>query len=135
DGFAIKGFLNGEMGHRRGRGGAVPVFFARREPDDVAGAEFLDRTAPALGPAKAGSDDQGLAEGMGMPGGAGAGLEGHAISGGAGGRGGREERIDTDGAGEVIRRAAGGGLGASAFNVHGRGSVSWKTKDTSNAKG
>jgi hypothetical protein len=35
DGFAVEGFLDRDMSHRRGRRRAVPVPFARRKPDDV----------------------------------------------------------------------------------------------------
>ena len=48
DGFAVLDLLDGDMGHRGGRRRAVPVLFARREPDDVAGPDFLDRAALAL---------------------------------------------------------------------------------------
>ena len=75
DDFAIEAFLDGDVGHGGGRGGTVPVFFARGEPDDIAGMDFCDGSAEALGAAGAGGDDDGLAEGMGVPGGAGAGLE------------------------------------------------------------
>ena len=53
----------------------VPMLLAGSEPDDVAGADFLDRTALALDATTPGGDDQRLAERMGVPGGTGAGLE------------------------------------------------------------
>ena len=53
-------------------------FSPGREPDDVARPDFLDRAALALHPAAAGRDDQRLAQRMGVPGGARAGLEGDA---------------------------------------------------------
>ena len=87
DDFAIKLFLDGEVGHGGGGGCAVPMFFAGRKPDDVAGLDVLDGAAPALGEAGAGGDDEGLAEGMGVPGGAGAGLKGDAGADGARGCG------------------------------------------------
>ena len=49
----------------------MPVFFAGWEPDDIAGMEFFDGAAEALGATAAGGDDQGLAEGVGVPGSAG----------------------------------------------------------------
>ena len=104
DGFAVELFLDGDVGHGGVGSGAVPMFFAGREPDHVAGADFFDGAAPVLGPAAAGGDDQRLAERVRVPGGACAGLEGDAGSDGAG-RGGRvEEAIDAHGAGEVIGR-------------------------------
>ena len=50
--LAFKAFLNGDMRHRRGRGGAVPVFLARPDPDDVARADDLDRKARRAGPGR-----------------------------------------------------------------------------------
>lgn len=38
--FAVERFLDRDMGHRRVRRGTVPVFFARRKPDDVARANL-----------------------------------------------------------------------------------------------
>ncbi len=66
DNFAVFRLGNGDMCHRRGRGCAVPVLFARSEPDHVARTDFLDRTALALHPAAAGRDNQSLAKGMGQ---------------------------------------------------------------------
>src|SRR5439155_21082174 len=104
DGLAVELLLDGEVRHRRGRGGAVPVLLAGREPDNVAGADLLDRPAPALAAADAAGHDQRLAERVGVPGGAGAGFEGDAGPGDAGRRGRREQRVDADRAGEPIRR-------------------------------
>ena len=55
--------------------------------------------------AAAGGDDQRLAERMGMPGGAGTGLEGDRVAGGAGRLRTGEQRVDADGAGEPVGRA------------------------------
>src|SRR3954469_16384332 len=101
----IECFLNRDVGHGCGWRGAVPMFFARRKPDDVAGANFFDGTAFALGPTEAGDDDQRLAEWMGVPGGPGARLEGDAGSSGAGRRAWLEEWIDANCAREPISRA------------------------------
>src|SRR5437764_15150816 len=48
DRLAVEAFLNGDMRHRRRLCRAVPVLFTRGKPDAVAGADLLDRTAPAL---------------------------------------------------------------------------------------
>ena len=48
-GLAIEAFLDGDVRHGGGGSGAVPMFFARRKPDDVAGANLFDQPAPALG--------------------------------------------------------------------------------------
>ena len=45
----------------------MPVLLAGREPDHIAGPDFLNRTSPALCPAATGGDDQGLAERMRVP--------------------------------------------------------------------
>ncbi len=90
--------------------GAVPVLLARREPDHVAGADFLDRAAFALHPAAAGGDDQDLAERMRVPRGAGAGLEGDRLPAAARGVGRLEQRVDAHRAGEPLGRPFAGRL-------------------------
>src|SRR5215208_7306393 len=72
DRFPIELLLHGDVRHRRLRRGAMPVFFTRWKPDDVTGANFLDRSAPALDASGAGCDDQRLAERLRVPRGAGA---------------------------------------------------------------
>src|SRR5215208_2335174 len=64
---AVQRFLNRDVGHRGGRRGAVPMLVLGRAPENVAGREFLDRTALDLGPADAFSDDQGLPKRMRVP--------------------------------------------------------------------
>jgi hypothetical protein len=73
DRFAVKLFLNGDMGHRRGWSGAVPMLLTRRNPDDVTRPNFLDQAFPALCPATTSQNDQGLAERVGVPCGSGSG--------------------------------------------------------------
>lgn len=75
--LSIERFLNGDMGHPRIGRCPMPVLFTRREPHHVAGADLAQFSAPALGEAAAGGDDQGLAERVRVPGRARAGLEGH----------------------------------------------------------
>ena len=75
DGLAVELFLNGDMRHRRGRRGAMPVLLTRRKPDHITRPDFLDRPAPALHPAAARRDDQRLAQRVRVPCGPGAGLE------------------------------------------------------------
>src|SRR5437868_735567 len=86
-GFAFEGLLDGDVGHRGRRGGTVPVLFAGWQPDDVAGADFFDGSAPALDPAAASGHDESLAQRVGVPGGASAGLEGNNRAGDARGVG------------------------------------------------
>jgi hypothetical protein len=68
--LAVGFLLQSEVHHGVGGGGAVPVFFAGGDPDDIAGVDFVLGLAPALHPAQAGGDEEGLAQGMRMPGGA-----------------------------------------------------------------
>src|SRR3954452_25056475 len=98
------------MAHGAGRGGAVPVLHARGKPDDVARPDLLDRATLVLHPAAAGSHDQGLAERMGVPGRARAGLEGDGGTANARRGTSLERRIDPYVAGEIIRRSFAGRL-------------------------
>ena len=67
DDLAVELFLDGDMRHGRGRRGTVPMLLARREPNHVAGMDFLDRAALPLDPAATGRDDQGLPKRMRVP--------------------------------------------------------------------
>src|SRR5882762_10117829 len=67
DNPAVELFLDRDMRHRRGRRCAMPMLFARRAPDDIAGTDNLDRPAPALHEAAAGRDDERLTERMRVP--------------------------------------------------------------------
>src|ERR1700678_857377 len=60
DRLAVERLLDGDVGHGGGGGGAMPMFLARREDHDIAGANFLDRPALALRPAAARGDDENL---------------------------------------------------------------------------
>src|SRR4051812_16119032 len=104
------------MGHCCGRGGAVPMLFARWNPDDVTGANFLDRASPALGAATTSGHNESLAEWMGVPRRSSAGLECDAGADHARGRGCTEQWIDTHRASEPIRRAFAGRLCASSLD-------------------
>src|SRR3954452_22831239 len=120
-GLAVELFLDGDVAHARGGRGAVPVLLAGWEPDYVTGPDLLDRPALALLPAKAGRDDQGLAEErMGVPGRARARLEGDERAGDAGRIGRAQKRVDADRAGEILRRTLAGGLRSAALYLHDR---------------
>ena len=76
DRFAVELFLNGDMGHRRGWSGAVPMLFARRNPDDVTRPNFLDWAPPAPCSAPTSSHNQSLPQRVRVPRSPSAGLEG-----------------------------------------------------------
>ena len=46
-GLAVEHFDDGDVGHGREGCGAVPMLFARLEPDDVTRSNFLDRSEAA----------------------------------------------------------------------------------------
>src|SRR5579863_1948639 len=58
DDSAVERFLDGDVSHGGVRRRAVPMLFAGRKPHDIAGMNLLDRAAPPLRAARAGSDDQ-----------------------------------------------------------------------------
>ena len=82
------------MRHSGRRRRAVPVPVIRRAPDHVPGADFDDGFVLALGPAEALRDDEGLAQGMGMPGRTRARLESHEAGSDAGWLRRLDDRID-----------------------------------------
>ena len=116
--LAVLFFLNGDVGHGGGGRSAVPVLLAGREPDYVAGANFLNRALPALGPAATGRDNESLAEGMRVPGRARSRLESYAGALHQGRIGRLKERVDAYGAGEPVGRPLGGRLRAGSFDFH-----------------
>src|SRR5207247_2852237 len=118
DGTAgVVGFLDGQVGHEALRGGAVPVVLAGLEIDAVAGADDLDGTAAALAAADALGDVDRLAEGVGVPGGTGAGREMDHGRAGAPRRRWRGDGVDVDGAGEPVAWP-GCGLRCVAGDLH-----------------
>ena len=54
-GFAVKFFHNTDMGHGRGRRGAVPMLFTRLKPDDIPRMNVLSGASPTLYRTRAGS--------------------------------------------------------------------------------
>jgi hypothetical protein len=67
DVLAAELFLNGDMAHGCRCCGAVPVLFAGRKPNDIAGPNFFDRAALTLHLPAASGDDQSLAKRMRVP--------------------------------------------------------------------
>ena len=79
----------------------MPVLLVWWKPDDVARTDFFDRPAFGLRPAKAGRDNQGLAERMGVPCGTGARLEGDVTAAHTWRIANLEHGVDADGAGKI----------------------------------
>src|SRR3954468_3476221 len=95
------------------------MFFARRNPDRIAGADFPDRAAFGLHPSYSGNDKQRLSQRMRVPCRARAGLEADAC--GVDPRR-RRRRIDwilPDRTGEPVARRAPGGPRTCGKNIHG----------------
>src|SRR5437588_816509 len=80
DGLAVEHFLHRDMHHAGVGAGAVPVLFAGRNPHGVAGADFAHWAALGLHSPDAEDDMQRLTERMGVPRGARARLEAHAVA-------------------------------------------------------
>src|SRR6516225_1492579 len=118
DDLAIVRLCDGDVAHGGVRRGAMPVLFTRREPDDIAGADLLDRTAVALHPAAAESDDQRLSEWMRVPSGARTRLERYRGTADARWRGRLKRRVEPHGADEVFGWAFRRGLRAVSFDIH-----------------
>src|SRR5215217_7172874 len=112
------GFGDGEMGHVVVGGGAVPVPPIRGRGDDVAGADLLDGAAAGLDQALAFGDVQGLADGVGVPGGVGRGGEPDGADPYPLGFRALGDEVDEDVAGEPLGRALGGRL--PGLDGHGR---------------
>ena len=67
DNLTVLLFLNCDVRHGRSGRCAVPVLLTRREPDHIAGADFLDRPTFTLRPTAARRNDQSLTERMRVP--------------------------------------------------------------------
>src|SRR6266705_78445 len=118
DDLAVELFLDGDLGHGGGRRGAMPMLLAWRARDNITRSNDLDRPAPALHIAAAGSDDQGLAQRVGVPRAAGAWLERDVGTARTRRCGRLEKLVDAYGAGEILGRPSGGGLRTVSFDVH-----------------
>jgi len=94
------------------------MLLARREPDDIARPDLLDRPALALREAATGRHNQCLSERMRVPGRARAGFERDAGAADARRIGRLEQRVDADGTGEPFGRPLAGWLCAVSLDVH-----------------
>src|SRR6267142_1461060 len=118
DNLAVELLLDGDMRHGRGGRCAMPMPFARRAPDHIAGPNDLDRTAPALNQPAAGSHNQCLAKRVRVPCTPGAWLERDVGAARTGRSGSLEKLVDTYRAGEILGRPSGRGLRTVSFDVH-----------------
>ena len=118
DVLAVLKFRDGDMRHRGRRRCSMPMPQAGREPDDIAGPDFLDRPALRLCPAEPGRDDQRLAERMRVPRTARARLERDVPAGYARRIARLEQWVDAHRASEVIRRSLGGRPRAVSCDLH-----------------
>ena len=100
--------------------GAAPCqcFSPGRKPDDIARTDFFDWPAFGLRPAKAGRDDEGLAERMGVPRGTGARLEGDVTAAHTRWVANLEHRVHADGAGKIGFGSFAGRPRSVAFDIH-----------------
>src|SRR5579871_6518265 len=64
---AVQGFLHGDVGHTGRWRSAVPMFLARRNPDDIAGPDFAYRSAFGLYATNPRDDVERLSERVRMP--------------------------------------------------------------------
>jgi hypothetical protein len=65
--FAVKLLLYGNVSHRRGRRGAMPMLFTGRKPNDITRMDVLDGAAFQLDPSSTGRYDQSLTKWMSVP--------------------------------------------------------------------
>src|SRR5215207_5487246 len=94
DVLAVLKLGDGDVRHRGRWRRSMPMLQPRREPNDIAGPDFLDRSALGLGPAEPRRDDQGLAKRMRVPRAARARLERDMSAGYARGIARLEQRVD-----------------------------------------
>ena len=118
-----QGLEHGEVAHEGVGGGAVPVVLAGRADDGLAGADAEHRTVAGTDEADSLGDVQGLADGVGVPVGVGAGGEADQCDGHPRRLFSLVDRGDVDVAGEVRRRCLGGRVDGLEF--HGG---SWQRK-------
>src|SRR5579872_4292793 len=115
---AVERFLHGDMGHAVARRSAVPVLFARRNPDHVARSKFAYRTALGLEAADAGDDIERLPKRVRVPIGSRARLERDAAGPNPRRRRRFDDRILPDRAGKTLFRRAAGRPRAGRMEVH-----------------
>src|SRR5262245_25121224 len=116
--LSIERFLDSDVCHRRIRRATVPVFLSRLEPDDVAGMAFLDGSAPTLNPSASRGYDERLSKRVAVPGGSRPRFEGDGIAGRPRRPVHREQRLNTNDAGEPFRSTLSRRLRADPLDVH-----------------
>src|SRR5215471_3442383 len=99
---AVPQFHDRDVSHCCIRRRSVPVLDSRRNPNDVALLDLLNRSSPLLNPARACRHDQDLTEHMLMPGSPSSGLERHAPAEHVRRIAHREERLNLYGTSEAL---------------------------------
>src|SRR5262249_29210893 len=117
-GLAVLRFLRRDVDHSGGRCAAMPVLFAWRNPDDVAGLDLLDGLALRLEASNSRNHVERLSKRMRVPRGSRAGLEADTIDDDPRWRRRRDDRILPDRAGEVFGRCAARRPRAGGIDFH-----------------
>src|SRR6185503_13027931 len=110
--------LHGNMLERVLRCRSVPMFFTRRNPDCVAGADFTYRTSPGLHTTNPRRDKKSLSEWMRMPSRAGARFKTHPRGSDSGRIGCLDDRILPNRPGETWRAHPSRGPRSASDNIH-----------------
>src|SRR6476646_1531639 len=116
--LAVFLFLNGDVRHGRRRRSSMPVLLTRREPDYVAGPDFLDGAVPALRAAAARCDNKSLAERVRVPCRPCSRLKGYAGALNKGRIGRLKKRVNPHRASEPVCWTFTGRLRAGSFDFH-----------------
>ena len=117
-GLAVVMFQDGYVCHRCRWSRTVPMFLARRAPDDIARPDFSFQSSVAFDPTTAGGNDQRLSERVRVPCCSSTGLEGDTNGEDACGLGRLRQRVNPDGSGEVLIWPLARRLGPVSLDLH-----------------
>jgi len=118
NGVAVEQLRDGDVRHGRGRRCAMPMFFARRKPDNISGMNCFNRAAFALHASAARSHDQRLPQRTCVPRSSRAGFKRDDRAADPRGFAPLERRVNAHRAGEPIRRSLVGRQRAILDDVH-----------------
>src|SRR5262249_44221540 len=117
-GLAIELLVDGDVSHRRGWSGTVPMLFVRPDVRDITGADFIDWLAIALDESAPSGHDERLPQRMRVPCRASARLGGDARDDDPCRCRGAEEWVDAHRTGEPFGRPLGRGLRSCSLDFH-----------------